>query len=480
MQTEAEAGANKAQTPGAIPDDKNPFIQFVLRYRNDPVGLVRNVFKADPDAWQENFLRAVAKGERRISVRAGHGVGKSTACSWAVIWHLITRYPQKTVCTAPTAPQLYDALFSEIKFWVNRLPKFMRDLFTITSDRIVLTASPEASFVSARTSSKEKPEALQGVHAEHVLLIVDEASGVEEAVYEAAAGSMSGHSATTILIGNPTRSTGLFYKSHHELSPEWFTMHVSCVGSPRVSEDFLKQIATTYGENSNAYRVRVLGEFPLADDNTLIPNELIVSAMDRDVALDELAPVIFGLDVARYGDDASVLCIRQGNVILEFKSWRNLDLMSLCGAVVNEFQQHKPVEINIDSIGLGAGVADRLRELGLPVRDVNVSEVSALNPTANRLRDELWISVRDFLAQRACRLPKLEILRTDLAAPLYNFTSSGKLQVESKAEMKKRLRRSPDYADALCLCFAGNGALVGGRLMPWQSGKPLKRRISIC
>lgn len=472
------AQPTSAITPPANSQD-NPFINFVARYRKDPVALVKVVFQAQPDAWQEEFLNHIRNGERRISVRAGHGVGKSTACAWAVIWHLITRYPQKVVCTAPTAPQLYDALFAEIKFWINKLPKFMRELFDITSDRIVLRSSPEASFVSARTSSKEKPEALAGVHSDNVLLIVDEASAVEEAVFESAAGSMSGHAATTILIGNPTRSSGLFYKTHHELRTEWKTMHVSCVTSPRVTEDFVKQIRDTYGELSNAFRVRVLGEFPLADDDTLIPAELVDAAVTRDIAQDDGEPIIFGVDPARFGDDAAVLCARQGNVVLYFKQWRGLDLMSLCGAIVNETAIHKPVEINVDSIGLGAGLADRLRELGQPVRDVNVSEVAALNPKANRLRDELWVSVRDFLAQRACKIPSDENLRADLVTPKYSFTSSGKLQVESKSEMKKRLRRSPDYADALALTFAGRGAMVGGRMASWVPGKPLRRRVSI-
>ncbi len=480
--TAASVSAPVSQTASTPPskDKDNPFVDFVLRYRENPADLVKNVFGAQPDPWQEEFLAHIQSGARRISVRAGHGVGKSTACAWAVIWHLITRYPQKVVCTAPTAPQLYDALFAEIKFWINKLPAYMRQLFEITSDRIVLKSSPEASFVSARTSSKEKPEALAGVHSNNVLLIVDEASAVEEAVFESAAGSMSGHNATTVLIGNPTRSSGLFYKTHHELATEWRTMHVSCVTSPRVTEDFVKQIKDTYGELSNAFRVRVLGEFPLADDDTLIPAELVDAAMRRDIVHDTNEPILFGVDPARFGDDAAVLCVRQGNVVMHFRSWRGLDLMSLCGAIVNEADQLKPAEINVDSIGLGAGLADRLRELGLPVRDVNVSEVSALNPKANRLRDELWVSVRDFLAQRACRLPNEESLRADLVTPKYSFTSSGKLQVESKGEMKKRLRRSPDFADALALTFAGRGAMVGGRMASWVPGKPLQRRVSIC
>lgn len=432
-----------------------------------------------PDAWQADLLRAIADPtKRRITVRSGHGVGKSTALSWAGIWFMLTRFPQKTVITAPTAPQLFDALFAEMKFWVNALPEFLKSLLEVTSERIVLRSQPEASFVSARTSSKERPEALQGIHSENVLLLVDEASGVDEKVFEAAVGSMSGHSATTVLLGNPTRSAGLFYASHHQLT-DWTRFHVSGLGHPRVSEDFVRQIVETYGENSNAYRVRVLGEFPLADDDTLIPTDLVDAAMVRDVSEDPMSPLVYGVDPARFGDDSSVLCKRRGDWVYPLKSWSGLDTMSLVGAIVNEANQDKPEEICVDSIGLGAGVADRLRELGYNVRDVNVSETSALNPQASRLRDDLWMQVRDFLAQRACRLPKDEILRNDLIAPKYSFSSSGKLIVEPKAEMKKRLRRSPDRADALAATFAGIAARVGGRMSSWTSGKPLKRGLSV-
>lgn len=457
---------------------ENLFLQFVGTYGNDPVGFVRNVLKAEPLPWQEEFLKAVAAGERRISVRAGHGVGKSTACAWALLWHMLTRYPQKAVCTAPTAGQLFDALFSEVKRWVNALPGFLKDLVEVFSDRIVLKGAPESSFISARTSSADRPEALAGIHSEHVLIICDEASAIPEQVYESAAGSMSGHSATTILIGNPTRNSGLFFKTHHQLSSEWKTMHVSCVSNRLVSEDFVNQIKATYGEESNAFRVRVLGEFALRDDDTLIAAELVDAAMDRDIALLLTEPLVYGLDVARFGSDRSVLCKRRGNVVLEFKTWQNLDLMQLVGAVVNEAKQDEKVdEILVDSIGLGSGVADRLRELGHTVRDINVSESAAMNPQANRLRDDLWLSCRDWLRARACKIPKDDQLRQELVAPTYKFTSTGKMQVESKDSLKKRGMRSPDMADALCLTFASSAAQVGGRAPRWIPGQPLKRNI---
>jgi hypothetical protein len=459
-------------------NQKNSFIDFLEMYRNDPVLFVKNVLGATPQPWQEDFLRAVARGERRISVRAGHGVGKSTACSWALIWHMVTRFPQKAVVTAPTSAQLFDALYSETKAWINKLPPALKELFEVFSDRIVLKDAPESSFISARTSSAERPEALAGVHSEHVLLVVDEASAVHEAVFEAAAGSMSGHSATTIMISNPTRNSGLFYKTHHALASDWFRMHVSCLNSPLVSSDFVRQIKATYGEDSNAYRIRVLGEFALADDDTLIPADLVDSAIDRDIVPPEDEQIVYGVDVARYGTDRTALCKRRGNVVLEIKSWGGLDLMQTVGTIVNEAKLDNPEEICVDTIGLGSGVADRLREMGYNVVDVNVAESSAMNPNANKLRDDLWMSVKDWLGTRAVKLPKDDILRQELVAPRYTFTSLGKIVVESKDSMRRRGMRSPDLADALCLTFAGQAAQIGGRALAWKTGKPLKRSIA--
>jgi hypothetical protein len=457
--------------------DAKEFDDFIRLYRNDPVKFVRVVLQETPLRWQEELLRKIAAGKRRISVRAGHGVGKSTVCSWAIVWVMCTRFPQKCVMTAPTAGQLFDALFSELKAQVNKLPPVLRDSFDVLSDRISLKAAPESSFASARTSSSERPEALAGIHSENVLLIVDEASAVPEPVFEAAAGSMSGHSACTILIGNPTRNSGLFYRTHHELSSDWDTMHVSCLDIPLVSKDFVEQIKATYGEGSNAYRIRVLGEFAVADNDTLIAAELVDAAMGRDVPVDVSDGMIYGLDVARFGTDRSALCKRKGNVVMEVKSWGGLDLMQLVGAVVNEARTDNPVEICVDTIGLGSGVADRLREMGYNVRDVNVAESSAMNPNANKLRDELWLAVKDWLGTRTVRIPNDQTLRHELVAPRYNFSSSGKIVVESKDAMKKRGMRSPDLADAVCLTFAGNAALVGGRGTPWVRGKPLKRNL---
>ena len=467
-----------ALDPKNIKTMEEAYAFFIEAYRNKPVEFVENVLKATPLPWQREFLVALARGERRISVRAGHGVGKSTVCSWALVWFMLTRYPQKSVVTAPTAGQLFDALFSEVKRWVNALPEYLRDNLDVFSDRIVHKHAPESSFMSARTSSADRPEALAGIHSENVLIICDEASAIPEPVFESAAGSMSGHSATTVLIGNPTRNTGLFFKTHHQLKSDWFTMHVSCRDNPLVSDDFIEQIKATYGEASNAFRVRVLGEFSLREDDVLIAAELVEGAMERDIVLDRHEPIVYGIDVARFGDDRTCIVKRQGQIVTEIKSWTGADLMETVGRIVHEAETDKPSEICVDSIGLGSGVADRLRELGHNVRDVNVSESAAMNPQAARLRDELWLAVRDWLNQRTCKLPRSDELRQELCAPTYGFTSNGKIKVEGKSEMKRRGMRSPDIADALCLTFASGAAMVGGRASRWVSGKSLKRAIA--
>lgn len=480
------------QIPQPGPDPLAFWESIKTTYREDPVGFTEDVLSVVPDEWQAEAMQAIARGERRLSVRAGHGVGKSAFCAWLIIWQMVVRFPQRTVITAPTQGQLFDALFAEVKLWFRKLDPVILNLFEIKSERIEYRANPEASYVSARTSSKERSEALAGIHCEDgwVLLVADEASAIPEKVFESATGSMSGERASTILIGNPTRNSGLFYETHHKLSDKadkpvsapWLTMHVSCLDSPRAAKsDFSQQIADTYGIRSNAYQTRVLGEFAEREDDVLIPAYLIEAATKRDIVIDPKAPLIYGVDVSRFGDDRSVICKRRGNVVLETKWWAKVDLMETVAIIAREARLDNPDEICVDSIGLGAGVADRLREMGFNVRDVNVAEAASMNPSGSRLRDDLWIQTRDWFQTLSVCIPSEdERLISDLKAPTYSFSSTNKLVVEPKALMKKRGLASPDHADALCLTFAGQAALIGGRSPLWSSsGKgPLRRNLS--
>jgi len=458
---------------------RNFMEEFVAAYGNDPVLFVEEMLGAQPFDYQAEFLRALL-AERKMSVKSGHGTGKSTTASWAMLWFMLLRYPCKVVVTAPTSSQLFDAMFAELKRWINELPKELQQLLNVKSDRVELVSAPAEAFISCRTARAETPEALAGVHSDNVLLIIDEASGVPEQVYEAAAGSMSGHNATTLMLSNPTRSSGTFFESHNRMANSWWTRTWSCKDSPLVSHEFVDEMELRYGPESNAYRVRVLGEFPLSDDNTIIPYHLVEAAQNRDVVVSDEATVVWGLDVARFGSDATALCKRQGPIVTELRSWRGLDLMQTTGRIVAEYEalapSKRPAEILVDSIGVGSGVVDRLQELGLPVRGVNVAESPSMGDTYMNLRSELWFKCKAWLEDRSCKLPKDDQLIAELTAIRYSFTSSGKMKAESKDEMRKRGLGSPDLADALCLTMASDAATaLSGAFKTWRG--ELKRNL---
>jgi len=460
----------------------NPFLEFVKTYHSNPVGFVENVLHVTPDTWQADFLNAIAMGERRISIRSGHGVGKTAASSWAMIWFLLTRYPVKIVCTSPTSHQLMDGLFAEVKLWLKELPPVLGNLLEHKSDRIMLKASPTEAWISARFSRAENPESLAGVHSLHCLLLVDEASGVPEPVFEAGYGSMTAENAVTILLGNPTRTSGFFFDTHHRMADQWWRRKVSCLDSPRVTPKYIEEMKLRYEENSTEYRVRVLGEFPEADDNTVIPLSLVDAAFDREVPIDEEVPLVFGVDVARFGSDYSVLCKRRGRVVTGFMKWRNLDLMQLTGAIKAEYDalggRDRPEQILVDSIGVGGGLVDRLVELGLPCVGINTAESPSMGSTYLNLRCELWFKLKSWLESREVSMTEDATLLSELVSPRYQYTSTGRLKLESKDEMRKRGLPSPDMADALCLTFASDAAIgLKGRSAGSAWTKPLKRNI---
>ena len=435
--------------------------------------MVQEVWGIEPDLWQKVVLRAFGRGERRISIAACHGPGKTCVAAW-IFWNqILTRFPQKTVVTAPSRGQLEDALVSEVLMWHTKLPQPLQDLVECKKNRIELRAAPDESFFSARTARVENPEALQGVHSEHVLLIADEASGVPEKNFGAAAGSMSGHSATTLLLSNPTKSSGFFYDTHHKLKDMWVAIQVGQKDSPRVSDDFAEDIGRRYGQDSNAYRIRVLGEFPLSDLDTIIPAEFVKSAQMRDIVVHPDMGTVWGLDVARFGDDDNALIMRTRlSVLPEIHVWNGTDLMATAGKVKNLYDgmmpSQRPSDILIDVIGLGAGVVDRLQEQGLPVRGINVAEMASYKDQYANLKTELWFAAREWLMTRDHALPRCdggcprecvhERLASELVAPRYEFTSTGKFKSESKGNMKKRGIKSPNIAEAFILSFAGEPA----------------------
>jgi len=446
----------KENTIEELVGDRLPFW-----YKN-PVAFVREVIGVEPDVWQKLLLTYVARHDR-VTCRSGHGVGKSAAISWLIIWFLFTRYPAKVIVTAPKADQLKDVIWSEVAIWRRRLPNILMDSLMIQSDSIYISGLQKENFASARTARKDVPEGLQGHHSKNQLSIAEEASGVPESIFEVIEGTMTTKGSKLVLIGNPTRTKGYFYNSFHKDRARWKKIKVSALKAKMVSEEWLDYMRTKTGERGNVWRVRVLGEFPTEDERSVIPLWLAEEARYRDVTNNDLYQIVWGLDVARYGDDRSALAKRQGDRQLEkIKVWSGYSVTQVAQAVFEEYEITKtttpkllPITINVDIIGLGAGVYDILNEWGLPVSSINVSESASNNIHYQRKRDELWFAMRTwFETQRVSLIIDDEDLVDELTSLWYEVLERGIRKVESKKDLKNRGYRSPDIADAFMLTFA--------------------------
>jgi phage terminase large subunit len=429
------------------------------------------------EKWQEDFLKpenffadpfGIPTRNPRHSVRSGHGIGKGAMLSWLALWFVLTRYDAKAVITANSQDQLRDNNWPELKKWSRCLPDALREQIQIDGERMYLSAAPEMSFLVRRTASKGNPEALQGLRAKHTMYLVDEASGIENIVFEVAMGAMSADGAIAVLTSNPTRPSGFFYDTHHTLAHRWRTYKVSSTEVPR-ARGHIQDMIASYGKDSNKYGIRVLGEFPVNADDVVIPLQWIDEAIVREVEILNYIPV-WGLDVGRFGDDSSALAKRQANRLLEpVKEKRGRDVMQVTGWLHREYidthEDMRPKEILVDVIGIGAGVVDRCRELGLPARGINVGETIAVDERFMRLRDELWWAGREWFESKDCTMPNDPALKGELATVTYDFHSNGKIVVETKKEMKARGMKSPNCADAFLLTFAG----MSQRKMPLRN-----------
>ena len=439
--------------------------ETLARWRRHPEIYVRDVLKVEViEPWQLLGLRALVDPtvSNHLSVRSGHGVGKSAWLAWCILWFTSTHFPCKVPCTAPTSHQLEDVLWAELALWRRKMGTKLSELFEVTSDRMYLKLAPDECYATARTARKENPDALQGFHSDNLMFVVDEASGVDDVIFLPLEGALSTPGAKSILCGNPTQTRGYFFDSHHRNRAQFHCMKVACHESSRADPAYIAKMKAQYGEESNNYRVRVLGEFPLEAADILVPLSIVEPAIDREV---DATPVrtIWGLDPARYGQCLTALAKRKGNTLLEpITTWGQCSLMVTVNRVHHEYictpESERPFEIIVDVCGLGAGVVDRLEELGLPVVGINAGEAPprAEAGRLSRMRDWLWWQCREWFMKLDVSMPKDDFLVAELTDVHYTLTSSGKIVVESKKDMLDRGVPSPDRADALNLTFAGS------------------------
>jgi len=443
------------------------------RYQVDPVAFMVEQLRFEPWSKQREIAEAV-RDHDRVAVRSCNSGGKSAIAACTALGWLAGGPSSIVVTTSSTEKQLKRVLWREIGRCARKASGFFRGA-QITDLEVFLAEDWYCVGLSV-----DETESMQGFHAERVLVVVDEASGVSEDVFAAIEGLMAGGQAHLLLIANPLRTSGTFYDAFHRDRDEYRLITIDAFSTPnftgeRVSREARKKLVSPKwvdrlgrkrGLDSNEYAVRVLAQFPSAatDDQVVAPGDLARAHAQRFAPG---LPLVVGVDVARFGSDSTVLAVRRGNVIRVAKSYQGRDLMRTAGEVTDLartlHREHgrKPTLV-IDDVGLGGGVVDRLREL----REFRVVDFNAGRKASSRdylrARDELWFRLAELLPVLDLD-PGDEELAADLLAPTYTLTSDAKRVVEPKAATRKRLRRSPDRADAVMLTLTVDPPRAPGR-----------------
>ena len=442
---------------------------------------------AGPDEWQTEVLLAIGaevesaiKGERktaiRIAVKSGHGPGKTAVMAWLNHWFLSTRPHPQSVVTANTKTQLESKTWRELAIWWKR--SVHEHWFDHRATKFYLRAHPKTWFSEAVPWSKERPEAFMGTHEKYVLMLFDEASAVDDSIWEAAEGAMTTPGAMWIVFGNPTRNIGKFKECWGVQRNRWKSFTVNSLNAKMSNKEELNDWIQTYGENSDFCRVKVFGDFPSTSSLQFIGEDLVLQAFQRhteaeaDPAIFRNAPIILGVDIARHGDDKTVIVPRQGVYLHPIVKFQVPDLMKVANLIAEKIRKYTPAATCVDAGGMGRGVIDKLRQMGYRVTPVD-SAGTAVNEVkyANR-RAELWDSYRSWLKEGGA-VPEDKELLADSTGIEYGFDRKDRLLMEKKELMKKRGLASPDIADAICQTFA----VILGPDVREDSGRIQKRAI---
>lgn len=443
------------------------FQRRIPRYRKDPLLFFKEVTHFEPDPWQREAAVAVSQ-HRRVAIRSGQGVGK-TALEANLMWWFIAcfSYP-RIVCTAPTMQQLDNVLWAEMAKWLDASP-VLQMMFTWTKTRVYMNGYDRRWFAVPRTATK--PESLQGFHEDNMLFVVDEASGVADPILDAIGGTLTGANNRLLYCGNPTKATGGFAESFQGDGMDWYCMTVSSRDSPRTSKENIAALEKKYGKNSNVVRVRVDGLPPVADSDVFIPSYIAEKAtMNEPLPHDSPVRLSIGCDVARFGDDCTVIAPNIDADVQELKIRNGQDLWATAEDIIFEYlfllekypQYPGMVYAIIDDTGLGGGVTDILRH-EREARGLNQLEVIPVNFGASVPQEDaaanyadistwMWSLVRDMAQSGRLHLPNDTELIAQLSTRKYAFAGTPpKLKLESKDIMKRRGLPSPDRADAVAL-----------------------------
>ena len=473
-------------------DAERQLVDAIADFAHDPLGFVRFAYPwgeagtelADatgPREWQCALLGELGRRLREandliallpiLMARAsGHGVGKSTVAAWVLHWALSTMPDTRVVLTANTDGQLRNKSWPEVAKWLRLAINQHWFRATATAAYSADSEHERVWRADAIPWSEENTEAFAGLHnkGRRVVLIFDEASAIADKIWEVSEGALTDEDTEIVWLafGNPTRNTGRFRECFGRFRHRWNHGHIDSREVEGTNKAQIEQWLHDYGEDSDFFRVRVRGVFPHAGSMQFIASDLVEAAAgpDRQVLLVRDEPLIMGVDVARFGDDASIIRFRRGRDARTLPpiKLRGADTMELAARVADESRRYRVEAIFIDGGGVGGGVVDRCRQIGLSVTEVQFGSKSDRAPVgqdraigfANK-RAEIWGALRDWLSGGA--IDNDPDLIADLTGVEFGYVlrdGRDAIQLERKEDMKRRGLASPDNGDALALTFA--------------------------
>jgi hypothetical protein len=464
----------------------------VQQYYGDPVGFARNCITWPPGrfltAYQCDVLEQLGKpaGQQevhrsRVAFRGPHGLGKTMLASTAALWFALTREAAgvdwKIATTAGSWHQLTQYLWPEIHRWAGavRWDKVRdgRPFTRLELQSLNLKLARGHIFAGASANAA----LIEGAHADSLMFIYDEAKAIPAGTFDACEGAFSGTGeALALAISTPGDPSGRFYDIHARKAgyEDWFARHVTlaeAVAAGRISMEWADQRRKQWGPDSAAYVNRVEGNFHAGEEDTVIPLRWVEAANERWLEWDASGrpehpgPHVDGVDVARSGEDSTVIAIRQGPVLAELRRSSKEDTMQTTGRVKGHLDTDPTATAMVDVIGIGAGVLDRLREMGARAEAFNASAGTKNKDATGELgfantRSAAWWLMREILdpsKDSDTALPVDDLLLGDLTAPKWKILSGGRIQVESKDDIRKRIGRSTDAGDAGVQAFWEEG-----------------------
>lgn len=463
-----------AKAPATDPAFEDALLKDIEEFYDDPLGYVMFAFPwgekgtvleehDGPDEWQIDQLESLAaqmRDDPNYSIReadaSGHGIGKSALTSWLVLWRMSTCPHMSGVVTANTTNQLTTKTWRELALWQKRA--INGHWFDWSATSFKHKEHPETWMVNAIPNTEQNSEAFAGLHSAYNLIIYDEASAIPDKIWEVSEGAMTDPRSIWCVFGNPTRNTGRFRECFYSDAKRWVTRNIDSRTCKMTNKRELAEWVETYGEDSDFVRVRIRGVFPRAGSMQFIPSDIVDLSMAREVPYEAHyhLPIVVAVDVARYGDDKTVIMVRQGRKIIEMKKFTELSTMETARETATTIRDNRPAATFVDEVGVGAGVVDRLRQLGHEIIGVNAGVKPDDDETYYNKRAEMWDRMRTWLRDGG-DLPNDKDLRASLIGVEYGYSdakSGEKLRLERKADMKKRGLDSPDEGDALAYTFA--------------------------